>query len=456
MPSTTSQACPTLALLILFTVHDIVSGQFGSPGNVWTPVNAHVVEPPPLQFHTATVVANFLVVFGGVDPTNYQTSDTTWLLNLNSQVWTFCPNGSIEGPVTRVLHTMNVVMVADSKGNTDVDTLELGLMFGGLIYPGTQTLNDTWLFNPKNCTWTRMDTVATGPTTSVTARAGHGAVAVSNTSVLILGGCADTFILAESVPFCRSTFPADAYVFDMAMVSLGWQEIQGLSGFGGLFVFNMLIEWHGPVKASHATVYVLYGMSMNATSVSPLSNGQLFLQAAIAADFSAASLLEFTNLTSPPFEIVPRPSVIITTEKQQFLVVGFVAGLYSGQQKQQPSVWLLDIANMSQVSQPSDSVFSANIPLLSLLAGGNVSMDGSCAAARIGMIYHGFSFNQLAIMSNQACNYQQFSSCEEVNSFLISSSFDVQKFSFPFIRYFNAFLAPCCCFSSSSLAVLVA
>ena len=416
----------TLALSMTFFITDhVISGEGVGDGNVWIPVDASVVEPPPLQFHTATVVANFMVVFGGVDPSNYQTSNTTWLLNLNTEVWTSCPDVSIdnvETPVTRVLHTM--VAVADSQGNPDA----LGLMFGGLTYPDSRTLSDTWLFNPSNCSWTRVNTTAGFP---VSARAGHGAVAVTNTAVLVLGGCTDAFMPKEGVPLCRSTFPTDAYVFDVARASLGWQEVQGVSGFVGSFAFNMLIEWQGAVKASNATVYVLFGVSLPASTVTHTSSGPIFLQATIAAGFSAASSsLAFANFTGPTFEVTPRPSVIISTETQQFIVVGFVAGSYNGQ-PQQPTVWLLDIANMAQGSAPPVSVFSTNIPLLTLLANNSVFLDGSCAVARNGMLYHGFSFNQLAVVSDQACNLQQSSVCEAVRVFFGGSS---QKTSFvPFV-----------------------
>ena len=376
------------------------SSSSGTPGaaltpNVWTQINVQPLTPPDLQYHTATALGGVVVVFGGVNPVTFETYNTTWLLNLTTQVWTFCAPSSAgqPSPPTRVLHTMVAVTVTES-GNSS--SQQLGLMFGGLEYPSSQTLNDTWLFNPSNCSWSQVDAAFPG-----LGRSGHGAVSLSNTTALVLGGCANATLPFTQAPFCQTTLLNDVFLFNMT--SRTWTEAFVASPFIQSFLFNALLVQQ-PGEAN-ATLFLLFGVPL--IGAIPQNVEQIFFQAELPASFATSSnlSLHFEALNQPTVSIIPRPAVIVVREG--FLVVGFSAESYTGGATN-PTVWLMDRQSL-ELSQPRGSSFSSILPALVLIP----FVDGSCAVPVDGMLYHGFGLNMIAILNNAACS-QPSQFCEKV------------------------------------------
>ncbi len=130
-------------------------------------------EPPRRQIHAMASIlgTDKVLLFGGYEPLGPEDSNKTWIYDLSENKWS--ENLFSTTPLGRSRHAMASIYGTDKI-----------LLFGGWQYSGSpHYLNDTWIYEYSNDTWTEMH-----PSISPTNREKHAMAFIWGTDKVVLFG----------------------------------------------------------------------------------------------------------------------------------------------------------------------------------------------------------------------------------------------------------------------------
>jgi hypothetical protein len=191
-------------------------------GNYWTPTGGSTL-PAPRQSHAmAYVGTNHVVLFGGLDPyvTGY---DDTWVFTRTSESGgSWAQRNPVTHPGAIFGHRM--VYIGGDKA----------LLFGGST-GGDNVLNQTWVYDLSDDTWTQMF-----PASSPPGRYDHAMAYIGDDKAVVFGGfngttgIADTWVydLSENTWTQMSPASAPGARFSSAMAYIGLGRTVLYGGYG--------------------------------------------------------------------------------------------------------------------------------------------------------------------------------------------------------------------------------
>ena len=150
---------------------------------VWEPIKIKGESPPPRYGHSASVVGDKMLIFGGKSFENVNLNDL-WYLDLKKFTWSVINPVSKSKPLGRLFHA-SILLNSNRL-----------LIHGG--WNGDDVYADGWIFDISLLSWERIPFSKSVHTTSEPKpRFGHTLTQISSEIVLMFGGC----ILPSESPF---------------------------------------------------------------------------------------------------------------------------------------------------------------------------------------------------------------------------------------------------------------
>ena len=188
-------------------LNDVWVFDTSNPKGEWTPTKIKGDIPSPRYGHTAHIIGDKMILFGGKGPENSNLNDL-WFLDLNKFVWSVINPISSRKPMGRLFHSSVVF-----------DSNKL-FVYGG--WKGEDVFSDIWIFDVSLLSWERVSlSKATHTTSQPKARFGHSLTQISPNTLLMFGGC----ILPDEAPF-TPIYSNDMKLFNLETMS--WNRCRSL------------------------------------------------------------------------------------------------------------------------------------------------------------------------------------------------------------------------------------